>query len=60
MVLADVSRFDTARHLRIISEFLADGRVKPVIDRRYAFDDIPAAVRYQEQGHVPGKVVVTL
>ena len=61
VVLADVSRYpDTARHLRFISEFLADGRVKPVIDRRYAFDDIPAAVRYQEQGHVPGKVVVTV
>jgi NADPH:quinone reductase-like Zn-dependent oxidoreductase len=61
MVLADVSRYpDHAGQLRSLTEFLADGRVVPVIGRRYSFDDIPAAVRYQEQGHAPGKVVVTL
>jgi NADPH:quinone reductase-like Zn-dependent oxidoreductase len=34
--------------------------VTPVVDRRYPFAELPAAVALQEQGHVPGKVVVTL
>jgi Zinc-binding dehydrogenase len=31
-----------------------------VISRTYPFGDIAEAVRYQQQGHVPGKVVVTI
>ena len=31
-----------------------------LIDRRYGFDDLPAALAYQEQGHSAGKVVVTV
>jgi NADPH:quinone reductase-like Zn-dependent oxidoreductase len=34
--------------------------VAPVIDRRYPFDELPAAVRYQEEGHARGKVVVAV
>ena len=37
-----------------------DGAVTPVIDRTYAFAEIPEAVAYQEQGHAAGKVVVTI
>jgi NADPH:quinone reductase-like Zn-dependent oxidoreductase len=32
----------------------------PVIDRSYPFDDVRAAIAYQEAGHARGKVVVTL
>ncbi|MEU8244913.1 zinc-binding dehydrogenase [Nonomuraea sp. NPDC048916] len=30
------------------------------MDRSYPFKEIPAAIRYQEQGHAPGKVVITV
>ena len=33
------------------------GKVRPHIDRRYAFTDIPSAIAYLEQGHARGKVV---
>jgi NADPH:quinone reductase-like Zn-dependent oxidoreductase len=35
-------------------------RLKPVIDRTFAFDQTPAAYRYQESGAHFGKVVITM
>jgi NADPH:quinone reductase-like Zn-dependent oxidoreductase len=32
--------------------------VRPQIDRRYPFAEIPAAIAYLEQGHARAKVVV--
>jgi NADPH:quinone reductase-like Zn-dependent oxidoreductase len=46
--------------LMTLTALIEDGRVTPVISRRYPFHDIREAVRYQEQGHAPGKVVVTM
>ena len=43
-----------------IKELVEAGKVIPVIDRRYSFDEIPEAVRYLEEGHARGKVVVTM
>jgi NADPH:quinone reductase-like Zn-dependent oxidoreductase len=34
--------------------------VTPVIDRCYRFEETPAAIKYQEEGHAPGKVVITV
>ena len=46
--------------LMTLTTLIEDGKVSPVISRRYLFHDIHDAVRYQEQGHVPGKVIVTI
>jgi NADPH:quinone reductase-like Zn-dependent oxidoreductase len=46
--------------LMTLTTLIEDGKVTPVISRTYPFHDIAEAVRYQEQGHVPGKVVVTI
>jgi NADPH:quinone reductase-like Zn-dependent oxidoreductase len=46
--------------LAAVAELIEDGAVTPVIDRRYPFGELPAAVRYQEEGHASGKVVVSL
>jgi len=46
--------------LMTLTTLIEDGKVTPVIGRTYPFGDIAEAVRYQEQGHVPGKVVVTI
>jgi NADPH:quinone reductase-like Zn-dependent oxidoreductase len=51
---------DKRQSLITLTEFIEDGQVTPVIDRRYPFEEIPAAVSYQEQGHAAGKVVVTV
>ena len=43
-----------------LTTLIEDGKVTPVISRRYPLHDIREAVRYQEQGHAAGKVVVTI
>ena len=43
-----------------LRDLMAAGTVKPVIDRRYALSEVPAAVAYVEAGHARGKVVITL
>jgi NADPH:quinone reductase-like Zn-dependent oxidoreductase len=48
----------TTRDLELLSELIEAGKVRPVIDRRYPFGEIPAAIAYLEQGHARGKVVV--
>jgi NADPH:quinone reductase-like Zn-dependent oxidoreductase len=47
-------------HQLFIKEFLGDGKVKPVIDRRYALSEVPEALRYLAKGHARGKVVITM
>lgn len=51
---------ETRRNLLELTDLIEDGKVTPVIDRTYTFEEIPAALRYQEEGHAPGKVVVTM
>jgi NADPH:quinone reductase-like Zn-dependent oxidoreductase len=46
--------------LDFVKMLLADGKVVPVIDRRYRLTEVAAALRYLEQGHVQGKVVLTV
>jgi NADPH:quinone reductase-like Zn-dependent oxidoreductase len=46
--------------LMTLTTLIEDGKVTPVISRRYSLHDIQEAVRYQEQGHASGKVVVTI
>ncbi|HEX9334989.1 MAG TPA: NAD(P)-dependent alcohol dehydrogenase, partial [Pseudonocardiaceae bacterium] len=43
-----------------LTELIQDGKVTPVIDRCYPFDEIRTAIEYQETGHASGKVVVAL
>jgi NADPH:quinone reductase-like Zn-dependent oxidoreductase len=60
MAVADIVGYQDKQGLLVaLTALIESGRVRPVIDRRYAFDDIPEAVRYQEGGHASGKVVVS-
>jgi NADPH:quinone reductase-like Zn-dependent oxidoreductase len=45
--------------LTIISELMATGKVTSVIDRRYRLSEVLEAIRYLEQRHAQGKVVIT-
>ena len=44
--------------LDALRELLESGKVVPVIDRRYKLAETPDAIRYLEEGHARGKVVV--
>jgi NADPH:quinone reductase-like Zn-dependent oxidoreductase len=46
--------------LVFITELCESGKVVPVVDRRYALSEVPEALRYLGQGHVRGKVVITV
>ena len=48
------------KDLDIIGALIAEGKVTPVIDRRYSLNETPDAVRYLEQGHARGKVIIDL
>jgi NADPH:quinone reductase-like Zn-dependent oxidoreductase len=56
--IAQVSAHVTTKDLEFLAELIDSGKVSPVIDRRYPFAEIPAAIAYLEQGHARGKVVV--
>ncbi|MGA8276006.1 MAG: NAD(P)-dependent alcohol dehydrogenase [Thermoplasmata archaeon] len=43
-----------------LAELLGSGKVVPLIDRRYPLAQVPEAIRYLEQGHARGKVVITV
>jgi len=46
--------------LTILGGLMKDGKVTPVIDRHYGLSEVPEAMRYLEQEHARGKVVITL
>ncbi len=48
------------KDLIFIKELLKAGKVVPAIDRRYPLGEVAEAIRYLEQGHARGKVVITL
>jgi NADPH:quinone reductase-like Zn-dependent oxidoreductase len=58
--IAQVQAHVTAQDLELLSELIEAGKVRPRIDRRYQFADLPAAIAYLEQGHAKAKVVVTM
>jgi len=46
--------------LMVLRELLEAGTVSPVIDRSYPLEEVPEAIRYLEEGHARGKVVITM
>ena len=46
--------------LTTIHELLEGGKVTPVIDKCYRLSEVPEAIRYLEEGHARGKVIITL
>jgi NADPH:quinone reductase-like Zn-dependent oxidoreductase len=58
--IARVQAHVSAKDLELLSELIEAGKVRPQIDRRYPFGEIPAAIAYLEQGRARGKVVVAV
>jgi NADPH:quinone reductase-like Zn-dependent oxidoreductase len=48
------------KDLDTLRDWMQAGKVTPVIDRRYPLSEVPEAIRYLEQGHARGKVIVTV
>jgi NADPH:quinone reductase-like Zn-dependent oxidoreductase len=48
------------KDLVFVKELLEAGKVVPVIERRYPLRETAEALRYLEEGHARGKVVITV
>ena len=48
------------KDLLVLQELLESGKVTPVIDRTYPLSETSEALRYLEEGHARGKVVITV
>jgi len=56
MGIAKVNQGD----LFTLGELLEAGKIVPVIDRSYLLSEIVEAIRYVEEKHAQGKVVITV
>jgi len=56
MMFAQLNHDDLA----FLADLMQSGKVTPVVDRTYKLGDLPDAIRYLEQGHARGKVVVAV
>jgi NADPH:quinone reductase-like Zn-dependent oxidoreductase len=45
--------------MAVLRELLEDGKVKPVVERRYELGDVAQALAYMGEGHARAKVVIT-
>jgi NADPH:quinone reductase-like Zn-dependent oxidoreductase len=50
----------TKDDLNVLRDLMQSGKVAPVIDRTYKISETQDAVRYLEEGHARGKVVITV
>ncbi|HET6596159.1 MAG TPA: NAD(P)-dependent alcohol dehydrogenase [Anaerolineales bacterium] len=48
------------KDLLVITELCVAGKIIPVIDRRFTFNEAPEALRYVAEGRAKGKVVITV
>jgi len=56
LFMANINRKD----LVVLKDLLEAGKIVPVIDRRYPLRDVAEALRYLEEGHARGKVVISM
>jgi NADPH:quinone reductase-like Zn-dependent oxidoreductase len=51
---------ENSEDLLVLKGLIEAGKVTPVIDKTYPLSEVPQAIRYVEEGHAQGKVVITL
>jgi NADPH:quinone reductase-like Zn-dependent oxidoreductase len=46
--------------LTVLGDLMQAGKITPVLDRHYRLSEVPEAIRYSEEGHARGKIVIDL
>jgi NADPH:quinone reductase-like Zn-dependent oxidoreductase len=49
-----------SKDLEFVKDLIEAGKIAPVIDRSYPLQELPDAMRYLEDGHAKGKIVITM
>jgi NADPH:quinone reductase-like Zn-dependent oxidoreductase len=44
----------------VLKNLIESGKLTPVIDRKYPLAEVPEAIRYLQEGHAQGKLVITV
>jgi len=57
--IAYIAQFNK-KDMMVLADLMRSGKVTPVIDRTYKLNEAADALRYLEQGHARGKVVITV
>ena len=58
--LAIIMAKSTKPDLNLMHDLMRDGKVTPVVDCGYKLSEAAAAMRYLEEGHARGKVVLVI
>ena len=59
-VMVVLAKLSKREDLPLLAELVSTGKIKPVIDSRYPLAEVPDAMRYLEQGHARGKILITV
>ncbi len=51
---------ENSEDLIALRDLIESGQIAPAIDRKYPLSETPAAVRYLQEGHARGKVVIAV
>jgi NADPH:quinone reductase-like Zn-dependent oxidoreductase len=54
------SMADKKNQMVVLKQLMETGKLTPVIDRMYSLGEVPEAIRYLEEGHARGKVIITV
>ena len=57
--IAYIAQFNK-KDMMLLADLMQSGKITPVIDRSYNLSEVPEALRYLEQGHARGKVVISV
>jgi NADPH:quinone reductase-like Zn-dependent oxidoreductase len=57
--IAYIAEFNK-KDMMVLADLMQSGKMTPVIDRTYKLNETADALRYLEQGHARGKVVITV
>ena len=57
--IAYIAQFNK-KDMMVLADLMQSGKITPVIDRTYKLNETADALRYLEQGHARGKVVINL
>jgi NADPH:quinone reductase-like Zn-dependent oxidoreductase len=51
---------DKKKQMVVLKQLIETGKLRPVIDRTYSLGEVPEAIRYLEEGHARGKVIISV